>query len=81
MAHLPACQEERQKSFITLVWIATLSIFCTAIGIFEVSCLVKCFLSSAFSSHCFKKGLNAPYVPLVITLECCAGEGGEAIFS
>lgn len=28
-----------------------------------------------------KKGLNAHCVPTVITLKCCAGEGGEAIFS
>lgn len=46
-----------------------------------MSCLVECSLSSASSCGCFKKGLNAHCVPIVITLKWYVGEGGEAIFS
>lgn len=80
-AHLPAFQVEGQNSFIILVRIAALPGFCTAIQKGWVSCLVKIFPDTAPRCGCFKKGLSADCVPIVITLKCCTGEGGEAIFS
>lgn len=45
-----------------------------------MSCLVKIFPDTAPRCACFKKGLSADSVPTVITLKCCMGEGGDAIF-